>query len=57
VVNVIPADFTHSGKLDLLVMSEGLTGGTLEMHVYQSLASGGFGEYQVVSLSGSNAFV
>ncbi|RDB23975.1 T-cell immunomodulatory protein [Hypsizygus marmoreus] len=40
--NVVPGDFTHSGKLDLLVMSESSTKDELEMTLYPAIPSGGF---------------
>ncbi|KAG6917026.1 hypothetical protein DXG01_004152 [Tephrocybe rancida] len=42
VQNIVPGDFTHSGKLDLLVMSESQTKGQLDMTVYPASISGGF---------------
>lgn len=41
--NVVPGDFTHSGKLDLLIMSAGQSSGSLGLSVYPALTSGGFG--------------
>ena len=43
VYNVVPGDFTHNGKLDLLVMSEGSTSYIMDMLVYPALPQGGFG--------------
>ncbi|KAF9265836.1 hypothetical protein L218DRAFT_956809 [Marasmius fiardii PR-910] len=43
VYNTVPADFTHSGKLDLLVMSRGQRDGLLDLSLYPALPSGGFG--------------
>ncbi|KIY68406.1 hypothetical protein CYLTODRAFT_374377 [Cylindrobasidium torrendii FP15055 ss-10] len=41
--NVVPGDFTHSGKLDILVMAESASRkDVLEMVVYPSLATSGF---------------
>ncbi|KAL1702182.1 hypothetical protein EV121DRAFT_262329 [Schizophyllum commune] len=42
VYNVVPGDFTHNGKLDLLVMSEGSTSYIMDMLVYPALPQGGF---------------
>ncbi|KAF9464632.1 hypothetical protein BDZ94DRAFT_1256197 [Collybia nuda] len=41
VYNVIPGDFTHTGKLDLLVMSQSQTSNQLDMLLYPGLAKGG----------------
>lgn len=43
VLNVVPGDFTHSGKLDLLVMSEGKNSKEIDMYLYQSIPNAGFG--------------
>lgn len=51
VANVVPGDFTHSGKLDLLVMSYGQTSGQLDMVVYPGLTGDGFGEFLFKSAS------
>lgn len=40
--NIVPGDFTHSGQLDLLVMSQGQNN-QLDMFLYPALPSGGFG--------------
>ncbi|KAG5717871.1 T-cell immunomodulatory protein [Termitomyces sp. T112] len=40
--NVVPGDFTHSGKLDILVMSESDTKGQLDMTLYPASLTGGF---------------
>lgn len=40
VINVVPGDFTHSGKLDLLVMGEGSTSGEIDLVLYPSLVKG-----------------
>jgi integrin alpha FG-GAP repeat containing protein 1 len=45
VLNVVPGDFTHTGKLDLLVMSESTTRNQMDMAIYPALVSGGFGEH------------
>ncbi|TFK34872.1 hypothetical protein BDQ12DRAFT_688981 [Crucibulum laeve] len=42
VYNVVPGDFTHSGKLDLLIMSQSQTGNQMDMSVYPALIGGGF---------------
>ncbi|KAF7294648.1 hypothetical protein MIND_01001600 [Mycena indigotica] len=41
VYNVVPGDFTHSGKLDLLVMSRS-SSQQLDLFVYPALPAGGF---------------
>lgn len=43
VYNVVPGDFTHTGKLDLLVMSQSQTNNQLDMLLYPGLPKGGFG--------------
>lgn len=55
VLNVVPADFNHDGKLDLLVMTEQRDGGwwggekvTVDMSVFLGASAGGFSEYQGV---------
>ena len=45
VLNVVPGDFTHSGKLDLLVMDQSQTSNQIDLTLYPALASGGFGIY------------
>ncbi|KAH6919108.1 hypothetical protein BKA70DRAFT_1249281 [Coprinopsis sp. MPI-PUGE-AT-0042] len=42
VLNVVPGDFTHTGKLDLLVMSEGESNGQVDLTLYPALVEGGF---------------
>ncbi|KAF8968304.1 hypothetical protein BDZ97DRAFT_1655046 [Flammula alnicola] len=42
VYNVVPGDFTHSGKLDLLVMSQSQTNNQLDLTLYPSLVGDGF---------------
>ncbi|KAG6896961.1 hypothetical protein C0992_005022 [Termitomyces sp. T32_za158] len=42
VQNIVPGDFTHSGKLDILVMSESQTKGQLDMILYPASLAGGF---------------
>ncbi|KAJ3892409.1 hypothetical protein GG344DRAFT_87791 [Lentinula edodes] len=42
IYNVVPGDFTHSGKLDLLVMSGSWASGPLDLSVYPARADGGF---------------
>jgi integrin alpha FG-GAP repeat containing protein 1 len=44
IVNVVPGDFTHSGKLDLLVMSPSQVDGNLDLSVYFSRVGDGFGK-------------
>lgn len=43
IVNVVPADFTYSGNLDVLLMLEGKSG-EVEMLLYKAKAGEGFGE-------------
>ncbi|KAJ6523586.1 hypothetical protein B0H19DRAFT_972767 [Mycena capillaripes] len=40
--NVVPGDFTHSGKLDLLVMAQSSTSNQLDLSLYPALPGGGF---------------
>jgi integrin alpha FG-GAP repeat containing protein 1 len=40
--NVVPGDYTHDGKLDLLVMSQGASNTQLSLLVYTSTPGGGF---------------
>ncbi|KAE9384582.1 hypothetical protein BT96DRAFT_1026852 [Gymnopus androsaceus JB14] len=54
VYNVVPGDFTHSGKLDLLVMSGALSSGPLDLSVYPSLTAGGFDVTNPFSLTSSS---
>ncbi|KAJ3731690.1 hypothetical protein DFJ43DRAFT_1132384 [Lentinula guzmanii] len=42
IYNVVPGDFTHSGKLDLLVMTGNWASGPLDLSVYPALTDGGF---------------
>ncbi|KAF9045767.1 hypothetical protein BDZ89DRAFT_1058727 [Hymenopellis radicata] len=43
IYNVVPGDFTHSGKLDLLVMSASSSSSkAMDMFVYPALVTGGF---------------
>lgn len=45
IVNVVPGDFTQSGKLDVLVMSQSpLLGSQLDLFLYRAAVGGGFGE-------------
>ncbi len=44
-MNVIPGDFTHSGKLDLLVLSHNQARSQLDLVLYPSVISGGFGDF------------
>ncbi|KAF5357873.1 hypothetical protein D9756_001989 [Leucocoprinus leucothites] len=37
VLNAVPGDFTHTGKLDLLVMSQGKNKDEIDMYVYPSI--------------------
>src|SRR5882757_3692782 len=42
VYNVVPGDYTHDGKLDLLVMSQGASSTQLSLFVYTPMPRGGF---------------
>jgi integrin alpha FG-GAP repeat containing protein 1 len=45
VVNVVPGDFTQSGRLDLLVMSQSPSSqDQLDLFLYRAAAGGGLGE-------------
>ena len=45
IVNVVPGDFTQSGRLDVLVMSQPpLLGSQLDLFLYRAAVDGGFGE-------------
>lgn len=45
IVNVVPGDFTQSGRLDLLVMSQSpLSRGQLDLFLYRAAAGGSLGE-------------
>lgn len=44
IVNIIPADFTYDGKLDLLVMMKAFNAGETEMMLWLGKVGGGFGE-------------
>lgn len=44
IVNVIPADFTYDGKLDVLVMMQGGNSQQTEMMLWLGKIGGGFGE-------------
>lgn len=45
VSNIVPGDFTYSGKLDLLVMGQGRNSKEIDMYLYQSIPNKGFGTY------------
>jgi integrin alpha FG-GAP repeat containing protein 1 len=42
VYNVVPGDFTHDGRLDVLVMAQGDSNAQLSLSIYTSMPSGGF---------------
>jgi integrin alpha FG-GAP repeat containing protein 1 len=42
IYNVVPGDYTHDGKLDLLVMAQGASTTQLSLSVYTSMPGGGF---------------
>lgn len=44
IVNVVPGDFTQSGRLDLLVMSRSPSSqGQLDLSLYRAAVGGGLG--------------
>jgi integrin alpha FG-GAP repeat containing protein 1 len=45
IYNVVPGDFTHDGKLDLLVMSESSTTDQMDLFLYRGSPTGGFGMF------------
>jgi integrin alpha FG-GAP repeat containing protein 1 len=44
VYNVVPGDYTHDGKLDVLVMGQGLSTRQLSLFISPSMPGGGFCE-------------
>ncbi|KAK7037504.1 hypothetical protein VNI00_010996 [Paramarasmius palmivorus] len=55
VYNVVPGDFTHSGTLDLLVMSRSQSGnGVLDLSLYPALPGGKFQPNSKLSLPSSS---
>ncbi|KAF5372918.1 hypothetical protein D9758_001485 [Tetrapyrgos nigripes] len=54
VYNVVPGDFTHSGKLDLLIMSKSQSTGYLDLTVYPALPGDGFDVSHPISVSASS---
>jgi len=44
VYNVVPGDYTHDGRLDVLVMAQGASNQQLSLSIYTSMQSGGFCE-------------
>ncbi|KXN92003.1 T-cell immunomodulatory protein [Leucoagaricus sp. SymC.cos] len=55
VLNVVPGDFTHTGKLDLLVMSQGRNKNEIDMYVYPSIPNDGFDTVHPVKIQSSTA--
>ncbi|KAF9453642.1 hypothetical protein P691DRAFT_812990 [Macrolepiota fuliginosa MF-IS2] len=53
VLNVVPGDFTHSGKQDILVMSKGRNGNEIDMLVYPLLPKDGFDTTHPMSVQSS----
>ncbi|PFH53586.1 hypothetical protein AMATHDRAFT_137318 [Amanita thiersii Skay4041] len=53
VLNVVPGDFRHTGKLDLLVMSPASSRSEIEMTLYPGLASGGFNTVESIHVQSS----
>ncbi|KAF9009509.1 hypothetical protein BDQ17DRAFT_1348231 [Cyathus striatus] len=54
VYNVVPGDFTHSGQLDLLVMSQSGTNNQMDMTLYPALIGGGFDVTKPISVPASS---
>ncbi|KAF8162813.1 hypothetical protein B0H34DRAFT_295552 [Crassisporium funariophilum] len=54
VLNVVPGDFTHSGKLDILVMSQSSTSNQMDLTLYQALLNGGLDTSNPLSLPPSS---
>jgi len=44
IVNIVPADFTYDGKLDLMVMLKGPNNEETEMMLWLGSTEGGYGE-------------
>ena len=44
VYNVVPGDYTHDGKLDMLVMAQGTSTRQLLLSIYPYMPAGGFCE-------------
>lgn len=42
IYNVVPGDYTHDGRLDLLVMSQGISSARLSLSIYPAMPGGGF---------------
>ena len=42
VYNIVPGDYTHDGKLDLLVMAQGASSTQLSVSIYTPMLGGGF---------------
>lgn len=42
IYNVVPGDYTHDGRLDLLVMSQSVSSARLSLSVYPAMPGGGF---------------
>ncbi|KAJ7778659.1 hypothetical protein DFH07DRAFT_730793 [Mycena maculata] len=53
IYNVVPGDFTHSGKLDLLVMAQSSTSNQLDLSLYPALPGGGFDTSNPLSVPSS----
>ncbi|TFK59480.1 hypothetical protein BDN72DRAFT_780663 [Pluteus cervinus] len=54
VVNIVPGDFTHDGRLDLLVMGQGASN-ELDLLVYPALPSGGFDFSHPINIPSSSS--
>lgn len=55
VLNAVPGDFTHTGKLDLLVMSQGKNKDEIDMYVYPSIPNNGFDTAHPVKIQSSTS--
>ncbi|KIM49554.1 hypothetical protein M413DRAFT_438743 [Hebeloma cylindrosporum] len=53
VYNVVPGDFTHSGKLDILVMSQSRNNNQLDLTLYPALSGDGLDIYNPLVLPSS----
>ncbi|CAK5279256.1 unnamed protein product [Mycena citricolor] len=55
IYNVVPGDFTHSGKLDLLVMAQSSTSNRLDLSVYPALPGAVFDTSNPLSVPASSS--
>lgn len=47
IFNVVPGDFTHNGRLDILVMSRSDSSNQMDLTLYPSMVGGGFGRLMI----------